>query len=197
MTAQMFDIVIFEGESYKLSNTTNEIPFKVETFNIEPVWTSTSCWRGFLRTFTIENKKLFIKQLDVNDEKIRKFGLSEYRPNIIYGNSPNINYPPSFDNLFEMTYKELNHQIDFTGSIIIGKAFYLDLLGHIGNTQWPYKQTYELTFNNGVLISSRDMADSLNEINTMLEKLSLKIGSQEFYQWLRTTTLQEYFKHYA
>jgi hypothetical protein len=194
MTAQMFDIVIFEGESYRLSSSTNELPFKVEAFNIEPVWSSTSCWRGFLRTFIIEEKKLFIKQLDVNDKKIRNSGLSEYRPNIIYGKYPEINYPPDIDNLFEMTYKELNHKIDFTGLILIGKTFYLGLLDHIGNNKWQHNETYELTFNNGVLVAYKDMAESLNEIGAMVNKLNIKIGTRQFYQWLKNTTLKKYYK---
>jgi hypothetical protein len=192
MTAQIFDIVIFEGESYRLSSSTNELPFKVESFNIEPVWSSTSCWRGFLRTFIIEEKKLFIKQLDVNDKKIRNSGLSAYKPNIIYDTLPEINYPPDINNLFEMTYKELNHKIDFTGSILIGKTFYLGLLDHIFDNKWRHNETYELTFTNGVLVSSKDMADSLNEIGTMVNKLDLKKDSREFYQWLKTTTLEKY-----
>lgn len=194
MTAQMFDIVFFEGEDYKLSNSTNEIPFEIESFNIEPVRTSTSCLRGFRRTFAVENKRLLIKQLDVNDKKIRGLGLSEYRPNIIYGKSPKINHPPDVDTLFEMTYQELNHEIDFTGSMLVGKTLYSGLLDHIDSTRWEQKEVYELTFINGVLISSTDMAYSLNEIRAVMNILNLRTGSDEFRQWLRTTMLGKYYK---
>jgi hypothetical protein len=195
MTAQMFDIVIFGGQRYKLAASTNELSFKVQAFNIEPVWTSTSCWRGFLRTFIIQDQKLFIRQLDVNDKKLRHVGVSGYQPNSIYGSYPKINYPSNVDTLFELTYKDLNHEIDFTGSIIIGKIFYLDLLGHIDDTNWRQNETHELTFDNGILVSCKDMADSLNEIGTSMNKLNLKIGSQEFYQWLTTTTLGKYYNN--
>ncbi len=143
MTAQIFDRVIFEAESYKLSNATNELPFKVEMFNIEPIWTSTSCWRGFVRTFIIINRQLYIKQLDVNDKKIRELGVYKYQPNTIYGTYPEINEGGNTNAIFEMTYKDINHKVDFTGSILIGKNFYLDLLSHIGDTHWQAGEVYE------------------------------------------------------
>jgi hypothetical protein len=194
MTAQVFDRVIFEGESYKLSLATSELPFKAELFNIEPVWTSTSCWRGFLRTFIIENQQLLIKQLDVNDKKTRELGLAEYQPNTIYGIYPEINNAREIDTLFEMTYKELNHVINFTGSLLIGKNFYLDFLDHTCDTNWQHREVYELTFEKGNLLSSLDMADTLNEVGLSLNKLRIsRTNWKDLHLWLRTTCLEKYF----
>src|SRR5262245_17250785 len=67
-TAQQPDVLIIEGKSYSLYANPLEDFFKTEKsrprFQVEPNTMSSGNWRGYVATWTIENKTLVLIKID-------------------------------------------------------------------------------------------------------------------------------------
>ncbi len=66
MTAQMHEIIIYEGEEHGMASEPLE-PY-LESLKEKPLIesTSTACWRGYVGTWEVKDKKLYLIDLQVS-----------------------------------------------------------------------------------------------------------------------------------
>ncbi|WP_196892786.1 hypothetical protein [Aureivirga marina] len=190
MTAQISDQFIYNNQFYSLTGFTEEICFHPGDYEIFTKSASTACWRGFYRTFSIENNELVAKNLNVNDSNINENPLGP----IINGVKPKRN-----KGRFNKTYENINLKIDFTGSILIGKDFIRDLYVHMGfHPAWKYETVFEFTFENGNLKKQENLSDKMSEIRQEWSKLKNKKGEEtisfDLDEWIKKTFDQKYNK---
>ena len=75
MTAQMHEIIFYEGEEYGMATEPLE-PY-LESLKDKPLIepTSTACWRGYLGTWEVRGKKLYLIGLEVSTGGLEEEGM--------------------------------------------------------------------------------------------------------------------------
>ncbi|WP_299901332.1 hypothetical protein [uncultured Aquimarina sp.] len=192
MTAQISDHIIYQGEIYDLTGYTEEIPFFVESFGLNPVGKTTACWRGFQRTFIIDKDQLLIQGVDINlkKENSKKSPLPS-----INGVTPNtkVRRPKSF--FFNTEYEGLNYLIEYSGSLLIGKDFIRNLYVHMGfHPAWKYEKVLEFEFNHGVLVKIEDLSKKMKGIRAELQENENSMKDINTHDWIESTFNQKYKK---
>ena len=143
MTMQMTDPFMFEGKEYIFLGAENVYDlFDPKKYGLFPKAPITSCWKGFILYLAVENKKLLITRLDVNTE------------DQLY---PIINGVSAKEGSIFNTYDNLNLELDYTGTIVVGekkrKPMYRN--GSFIGPQY-YEVTLDLVFDQGTLVSWRN-----------------------------------------
>ena len=144
---------------------------------------SSACWRGFVRTFFIKDEKLLVKSLRVNDAAIQK---NPEGPTI-NGVAPERKKGKPI--LFNKFYPDIFLQIDYTGSLLIGRDFERKLYVHMGfHPAWKYRQVHELVFTGGKLDSATDLSEKMAEIRRSVSTKDLKPSTgatrDELKRWI-------------
>lgn len=70
MSAQMNDLMIYEGKTYRLAGIAADDPsvelFEPEHYGIQAFSRSTGCWRGFRATYGLRENRLVLEELGIN-----------------------------------------------------------------------------------------------------------------------------------
>lgn len=162
MSSQIKDKFIYKRTEYTISVI--ESP---ETFidinsllGFGPRKFSTACYRGYVATYALYKNKLILKKLYTNngnniDNKIPAINNKLPKISIREGLIDEFK-----STLRDFTYENINLKIQYTGSIIITKGFIMERYVHMGfQSPLSYKTVMQLTFNNGLLISTKDFSD--------------------------------------
>ncbi|ADL53675.1 hypothetical protein [Clostridium cellulovorans] len=126
--------------------------FDPEKFGLKPEAPHTACWKGFIIHFSVKQSQLFIDKLEVNCE------------DDVY---PSINGVEAVDKSrwgdFHV-YNKLKMPVTYTGTIIIGKHLNKSFLGRAFTGPHSYDETYELEFEQGILIGSKETSGTYQGI---------------------------------
>lgn len=145
MSQQITDPFIGEGENWTFLGADNVYDlFDPEAFGLKPEALHTACWKGFVVTFSVESSELFLKNLLVNTE------------NDVYPDINGVHAEESGMSLHE--YKNLNIKLNYSGTIIVGQEFKEEFIGRAFTGPHSYSKTYELEFEEGILLDSKDIS---------------------------------------
>lgn len=147
MTAQFNDLFRYQEKDFSIAGISAGPLFNPADFGLFPIPASTACWRGYVATFTIFESYLVLDTLSVN--------LQEKQAPTINGILPS--EPTRGLRLFNNLYTGLKYHIHYTGGLMLGHDFIRELYVHMGfHPAWKYKEVFELTFENGRLVSELD-----------------------------------------
>ena len=147
MTAQFNDLFRYQEKDFSIAGISAGPLFNPADFGLFPIPASTACWRGYVATFTIFESHLVLDTLSVN--------LQEKQAPTINGILPS--EPTRGLRLFNNVYTGLKYRIHYTGGLMLGHDFIRELYVHMGfHPAWKYKEVFELTFENGRLVSELD-----------------------------------------
>ena len=175
MTAQIDDIFNYEGATYSVAGISNRGLFTPEIFDLTPTSRSSSCWRGYQVTYAIVDNHLVVASLYIN---LIEAGSTEFKRqegpiiNNISPIGPNSRY-----DFFNNYYEGLNHQLAYSGGLLLGGDFLREFYVHMGfHPAWKYRQVIELVFDKGILVRQFNRSEKMADIR---EKLSS--GKDENY----------------
>ena len=175
MSGQVDDNFLFNEKEYILAAIEYPKHFlDFEQFKLKPIEFDTSCWRGFINTFAIDDNKLVLDRIYTNNGNKKNFKIPK-----INGKTPKImTNEDSIDDYkyFRiLDYTDLKFKINYGGSIIIARDFIQKYYVHMG-FQSPifYKEIIKLEFQNGELISTLDISDFAESIRQNRKKYSKK-----------------------
>lgn len=173
MRAQFFDG--FNFSTFKYSIVAIEYPeafFQIEHFSLCPAIYNEACLRGYTGIFTInKQKRLTLKTLLTNHSDMTPPVIDTIEPTIFHSPAGNLRY-------------DLNHELTYSGSILIGNHFIESYFIPFG-FQLPhaFKNVFELTFKNGLFVQvenkSKDAARLRLEYQKPLpstQRLKLRVG---------------------
>lgn len=161
MTAQISDSFIYQNREYNLAFADPEIKLTPKKFGIKTLASTSACWRGFKRTFEIEDDNLILQSFDINDNNQR----GDKKINNVL---PSKNNPE--DSLFNKTYNNVKLKIKYTGKLCIARDFIWKHYTHGGfHPAWKYETVFELAFFKGVLIHEKDISGELKEKREQLK----------------------------
>ncbi|MBR4749057.1 MAG: hypothetical protein IK083_05755 [Abditibacteriota bacterium] len=159
MTMQIKDTVYWKGERYDLVSRLGELlsewwekPFHPECFGIKPLRIMYDCRRYYSATYRVKDNRLYVANWLIHATED--------------GNYPPVNgVEPILDSggfNHGARYDNLNIPMDITGVIILGKGC------KPKRSRWPagpdcYSLTYELTFENGVLVGTKETSGTYED----------------------------------
>ena len=152
MTGQIPDKLIFTGKKFDLVGVKGEGLYEPLDFGLTPKSPHTANWRGFVSTYEVSDDFLIFKELQVSieDEK-------ESYPLI-----NNIKPISRKEGLIHLDYKNLNLKTNFSGKILIAKAFIDSMYVHMGfQSPIAFETVIELEFNEGILTNQKDLSNKM------------------------------------
>lgn len=79
MTAQAREILIYKGKKYSMATEPLEPYIEENNIKFNPNAVCSGCWRGYIGTWSIENNRLYLIDIDTDDD-VKKIGLDYLFP---------------------------------------------------------------------------------------------------------------------
>ncbi|MDQ8205713.1 hypothetical protein [Pelagicoccus sp. SDUM812003] len=192
MTAQISDFVEWEGEEYSINAIENEWPFDPTKEGFKPKCVHTACWRGFHCRYEVAKEELRLKDFYVSVEGILA---KEWR-----GVAPKKG--EFFKHDRQWLYSDLSLPISYSGGIVLCREFLHDFYVHMGfHRPHCYKHVYELTFEEGILLSATDesprMEAARSELKKNKKKWSTKPTKNEISDFVEDSFSLKYEKKWS
>jgi len=175
MTAQLHDQFRYQNANYDVAGISDRSIFNPAQFDLEPVATSTICWRGYKVLYALSGKKLVVKDLHINlfeggEGYIRKEG----RP--INGVLPTNSTDEWFG--FNNCYEGIKCPLSYTGGLLLADGFIRDRYVQMDyHPAWKYEQVVELLFERGTLMKEEDRSDQMAEVRQKILDSGEDIGT--------------------
>ncbi|WP_289123171.1 hypothetical protein [uncultured Megasphaera sp.] len=174
MRAQFFDG--FDFATYKFSIVAIEDVdefFNIEEFGLHPIMYNEACLRGYTAIFGFNDEKMLtLHKLLTNNNGMEPPAIDGIHPVPFHSPAGDLKY-------------ELNHVMDYSGSILIANSFIDKYFVPFG-FQLPhaFRKVYELTFDKGLFVKVQDHSQEAQELRieyeeplTSKKKLQIKWGS--------------------
>lgn len=160
MTTQLTDRFDYQNRCYTVTHISDGSLFSPFDYQLQPKFTGTFCWRGYICRFAVVHWQLVLSRLSIN------LGGDVQNPPTINGVSPCADTRAEV--LFSHTYENLNLPIDYTGGILVSDEPSPDLTIHGGfSAAWEYGTTFELSFYQGKLIRSQEVSQYIADQREM------------------------------
>ena len=173
MTAQFSDYLKFNGDRYGLADCSGGALFRPTDHGFNPNGTCTADNRGFACTYGLKGDLLVLDDLYVSHGSWT--GRNSYRnlPAPEFGGRVPVKQTKAHEP-FSLRYGEVGIPIPFTGGLLIAADFIRAFYVHFGfQAPWKYKCAQELIFEQGRLISHRDVSQSMTDYRTQFADKSL------------------------
>jgi hypothetical protein len=184
MTAQISDSFLFQDQRFSVVGVNGGNLFHPAEYGMQPLPRITSCWRGYVCTYTTLYNKLLLDTLQTN--------LAQEGP-LINTILPEFSINGTFNNI----YHDLDLRIDFTGGMLIANGFIQALYVHMGfHPGWKYATVFELVFSQGYLLEAKDVSRQMAELRDRMTRQPLQPGTdvsrQELEDWIASTFKRSY-----
>jgi hypothetical protein len=186
MTAQISDSVTYRGKSYALAGKNGTGLFDPAAHGMKPVGKGSACWRGFICSYAVQDRKLLLDALAVS--------LDRPAPTL-FGVAPKSD-KRRFQS-FHAIYEELAHVQPYTGGLLLAADFIEELYVHMGfHPAWKYREVHELVFRDGELEQEADRSEQIAEFRRALGDRPLEPGRRakaaDTKRWIEQCFSQEY-----
>jgi hypothetical protein len=192
LTAQIPNSVILKEEKFSITGFTNEGLINPKDFGINPIMSSTACWRGFVTKYKIDKESNFVlDELKVktnhDDEEIEINGISPKAPTNKLSRRA-----------FNRVYEQINLRVNFSGFILIGANFIQELYKHMGfHKSWKFERVYEIEIDKGKVKSITDLSEKMLEIRNVFKEQKTDKSQptkDEISKWVESSFNQKYKK---
>ena len=148
MSHQLPDPFIWNNEQWTLVGAEDIYSlFDPEKFGLSPTSPGTNCRKGFVFQLRVVDNELILDWLMVYCEN------NEYPP--ING----VTAEPC-DFMGMLAYKDINLKQDYSGVILIGQELMPEFMRSAFTGPYSYDRTFELKFENGKFVESKDTSGS-------------------------------------
>ncbi len=176
----------YRGKSYSLAGKNGTGLFDPADHGVKPVGRCSACWRGFLCTYAVRDRRLLLDALAV----------------CLDGPAPTLfGVPPKQDEgsirRFDAVYEGLAHTVPYTGGLLLAVDFIEELYVHMGfHPAWKYREVHELVFRDGELVQEADRSEQTIEFRRELGYRPLEPGfgarPADVKRWIERCFRQEY-----
>lgn len=159
MTGQIGDSYCFAGHDYTIIAMSKEINFAPTVYGLIPQAICTACWKGYWCDYSIENDKIFLKNLHISCK-------DNYYPDF-----NGIKVISNKENFMEHhLYKNINLPILYTGQIVVGSGFLNQYYIHMGYQRaWAYKTVLEFVFEEGILLDTINHSEKAEKMREQIQ----------------------------
>jgi hypothetical protein len=177
MTGQVSDGFIYKSQIFCIAGVDGVTLFEPTQHGFSPQWGTTACWRGYCCTYKVIEETLYLKEFIIALSLKEKLAVKHGRARSFLGVFPYLGDTPVGHP--SAIYNELNHLVEFTGSLLVAKNFINSLYIHLGfQAAYKYEEVHELIFDSGYLMQSINRSEEMAEIRQKI------IPQSKFYdQW--------------
>ncbi|MGE5464879.1 MAG: hypothetical protein ACM3PS_16065 [Syntrophothermus sp.] len=184
MTAQIHDSFLFEDRKLSIAGVNGGELFHPAEHGMQPMPRITSCWRGHVCTYNIQDNHLVLHTLQVNLDQ-QGPAINNVRPVFSTGST------------FNNDYQALGLLMDFTGGLLVAEGFIQQLYVHMGfHPARKYETVLELSFSKGEVLEIRDVSRQMAELRHKRTQQSQQPGreasGQEVNVWIASTYERSY-----
>ncbi|MHC5738630.1 hypothetical protein [Nostoc sp.] len=178
MTRQVSDGLIYKSQIFCIAGVDGVGLFEPTQHGFSPQLGTTACWRGYCCTYKVIEETLYLKELIISVRLKEKLAIKHGRATrdflgvLPYLRNTPVGHPSAI-------YDELNHLVEFTGSLLVANNFIKSLYVHLGfQPAYKYEEVHELMFENGYLMQSINRSEEMADIRQKI------IPQSKFYdQW--------------
>jgi hypothetical protein len=165
MTAQIQDVVKFDGRDYVITGVKGSTLPNPEQFGMLPVMMSTACYRGFINTYMVADGELFLTQMAVRSSN---------------GYKSVDGVDAKLDERFgHATYHDLMLPVPFSGGMLIARDFIGTLYVHMGfQKATSYETVIELLLDNGLITQSLNHSKKIAKLRDDLAEWRKQSGEK-------------------
>lgn len=155
MTAQIPDLVMFNGIAYTLAAIDGHGLFDPADHGLQVVPTSTANYRGYQAHYAVRDGRLLLTAL--HDVGLR---------DAVEGTSPDTlprvaGRTPLWQG-YSLAYDNLDLEVPFSGGLLIADGFIHELYVHMGfHPAWKFRRVHELIVEDGRIIRTHDRSDEI------------------------------------
>jgi hypothetical protein len=175
MTAQWPDEVLFEGRWFAVTAVDGTGLFDPIAHGLEPRATSTACDRGYICRYTLVERRLVLRDLELG---------SENEPPRLGG------VQPRQDEYLGWHYQGLYVAVAFTGRLLIGSGDVIDR-PYLNIGFWPawmYRQVHELTLRAGGLLTASECSAELAAVRADIAAVAARPAPRQLTrEWASRT----------
>jgi hypothetical protein len=174
MTAQIPDMVRYEGTDWSLAGIDGTGLFDPTAHDLQPVMLHTACWRGYVCTYAVEDARLRLAHLTIGLEGGERALDAGGR----WTRLPALRREWSGQGVaWEMDFEGLD--IAFTGSLLLGDGFIRELYVHMGfHPAWKYERVVRLALRDGVVTDAVDESGAYARLREQRRRAPLGPGPE-------------------
>lgn len=158
MTGQEPDRFFYNNEKFELVGVKGKGLLVPSDIGIETYMSATSCRRGYILRYKIVESQLVLDGFWFNSKSDDLPDINSNKPvNLSEETAEEGDY---FHDMFKFEYRNLQKQIPFNGSIILGKDLIKSKYVHMGfQSPTAYKTVLKFEFKNGTMVNVEDQSD--------------------------------------
>ncbi|HEX9061965.1 MAG TPA: hypothetical protein VF941_17450 [Clostridia bacterium] len=185
MTAQISDSIFYLNEKYSVIAIENEWPFNPVNHGLNPIATSTACYRGYYCEYSILEEQLVLSKLNI--------GLNEANLPILNGVEAKKNKYFKVNHFWE--YNMVNLPVKYSGGIIIGRDFLRKFYVHMGfHRAHCFKFVIELIIKDGKLVQTNDHSKCMEEVRRIIESNTFSLDNKDIEKFVEDSFSLSYEK---
>lgn len=194
MTAQISDEVRYRRRVFRLAGVSGSGLFTPREHGLEPVATSSACWRGFVCRYWVSSETLTLRQLWLGLAPEQLESAKAGQGPALFGARPR--YAPSSPR-GPIVYSRLTARTPFTGGLLLADRFVHGLYVHMGfPPAWKFEEVHELIFEEGRLLKEVDCSAAMARVRELLARQPLRPGysapAEEVAGWIAKTFSLDY-----
>lgn len=184
MTAQVNDLVAYEGADWTLAGVSGGELFDPTHHGLRVRAASTACWRGFVCRYRIERGALFLEDLDVavDGEARPLFEAAPQEPKLPFG--------------FTAGYRNIGYPFAFSGGLLLARGFLRELYVHMGfHPAWKYEHVLEVEREAGQVLKIEDRSEAMAELRSRLvgkDRPAVGSSMREIEAWVARAFSRNY-----
>ena len=157
MSQQQEDPFIWKGEEWVFMGADDVYKlFDPEEYGLHPEELDTGCYKGFVISFKMEGDRLLLHNLVVNTEDDIYPDINGVSAVLVpeYTRKGGVKRYNRFGGYHE--YKDIDLELNYTGTMIVGKDFKKSYSGCAFTLPFAYKTSYDLKFRDGRLVEEKN-----------------------------------------
>ena len=177
MTAQRPEVVYLSNCRYALCGVNGIGLFDPREEGFDPVALSSACWRGFVSTYRVRRGVLYLDCVGIGlDPESWETGSSAPE---LFGAKASKDDDRGF-----AVFEDLEHEVGFTGGLLLGRGFIEELYVHMGfHPAYKFRDVVELRFEDGQLVERLDRSEQMEALRNERGRGEWD-GSKSLPEWI-------------
>ena len=195
MTTQSYDQILYQEADYSLIASSQGHPFAPEEHGYRPVSLVTSCHKGYLCGYRVDDKDLRLHTLLINHQPLDIPISRRKQPPALNGRDAVNSRTQTDETLpwrdsFDWLFKDIDLHLPYTGRLLIARQFIrMPQSQGMYIPPWWYEQVHDLLFKAGRLVSDVDLSHSMAQIRQTVNEQTAETGHapgrNEIWSWVQ------------